>query len=173
MRYKVTPQHIFPYEKNGEKDIFEITLKEKRESRNNIIETEEQYLSIREENKEFYDIKSRRYRPTTHSSIYAYDLVYSQKHKNHIPFKHHKRDDLIGQDLSKKLATLVQNGIVTEIIFPPRYSEKIYLAEELIRNEILSLQDIALLGASEENTELTIQIELHPLRMDDFVSLGR
>ena len=106
-----------------------------------------------EENRELYDNVLRRYEPINQSSVYAYDLVYSQKHKNHLPFPHHARENLVGQYLSKKLTTLVRNGIVQKVIFPPNHQEKKYLAEELIHNEILSLQDIALLGVNDNDSE--------------------
>ena len=44
-------------------------------------------------------------------------------------------------------------GIVRAVIFPSNHQEKKYLAEELIHNEILSLQDIALLGVNDNDSE--------------------
>ena len=173
MRYKVTPGHIFAYDDNQGIDIFEITLWKRWNYWANIIQTEEQYISILEENRELYDNVLRRYEPINQSGVYAYDLVYSQKHKNHLPFPHHARESLVGQYLSKKLTTLVRNGIVQKVIFPSNHQEKKYLAEELIHNEILSLQDIALLGVNDNDSEWEIQLEIHQFRTDDFVLLGR
>ena len=124
MRYKVTPGHIFAYDDNQGIDIFEITLWKRWNYWANIIQTEEQYISILEENRELYDNVLRRYEPINQSGVYAYDLVYSQKHKNHLPFPHHARENLVGQYLSKKLTTLVRNGIVRAVIFPPNHQEK-------------------------------------------------
>lgn len=173
MRYKVTPKHIFSYDDNQGIDIFEITLWKRWSYWATIIQTEKEYTAILEENSKLYDSVLRRYKPVNQSSVYAYDLVYSQKHKNHLPFPHHARENLVGQYLSKKLTTLVRNGIVETVIFPPNHQEKKHLAEELIHNEILSLQDIALLGVNDKDNEWEIQLEIHHLKTDDFVLLGR
>lgn len=173
MRYKVTPEHIFSYGESSEIDIFEIQLRKKWESKIHIIQTEEQYISAQEENKELYDIVSRRYMPIIDSGVYAYDLVYSQKYKNYLPFLHHARTELIRQDLCKHLATWVKNWIIQTILFPPNIQEQKHLAEQIILHEILSLRDIAVFGVTEGENDQIIQIELPSLRLDDFVLLGR
>lgn len=173
MKYRVTTEHIFVSDNSIESDIFEISIWRRWEFEIQIIQTEEAYFSLLEENKELYDSKTRGYHPIKPYGVYAYDLLYSQKHKNQLPFPHHKRKELIGQQLSKKLGTLVKNGMVKTILFPSNNQQKKHLAEELVYNEILSMQDIALFGISEDNAECTLYIELRPFRTDDFVLLGR
>lgn len=173
MKYRVTPKHIFVSDNSIENDIFEISIRRRWELEIQIVQTEEAYFSLLEENKGLYDSETRRYHPIKPYGVYAYDLLYSQKHKNQLPFPHHRGRELIGQQLSKQITTLVKNGMVKTILFPSDNQQKKHLAEELIYNEILSIQDIALFGVSEDNTECTLYLELHPFRTDDFVLLGR